>query len=210
MVRVMSSPPAYSRKQPGQRREEILAAAAQIALHDGLERITVRAVAERIGVRPGLISHYHPAVQDLVVDAFERAAADERAGILPDGGSATERLRALIRFFESEASVPLSRLWLNARHLSRFSPALAEAVLAQESVYLQRVTAFVTEGVQAGEFTVTDAEAAAVRILMAVDATATYVNDPAGPQRPGFDTFIADVAAWTLGLPVGALAVPAR
>lgn len=201
----MSSPVSYTRKQPGQRREEILATAAEIALHDGLERITVRAVADRIGVRPGLISHYFPVVQDLVVAAFERAASGERAEALRGEGTPTERITRFIAFFASEASAPLSRLWLNARHLSRFTPALAAAVAAQEAAYLERTTEIVAAGLERGDFTAPDAEAAAVRILMAVDATTAYVNDPPGPGRFGYVTFLADVSAWTLGLPDGSL-----
>lgn len=201
----MSSPASYTRKQPGQRREEILEAAAGIALDDGLERITVRAVAERIGVRPGLISHYFPAVQDLVIAAFERAASGERTEALRGEGTPTERMARFVGFFASEASVPLSRLWLNARHLSRFSPALAAAIAAQESAYLERITEIVAAGLSAGEFSAPDAGAAAVRILMSVDATTTYVNDPPGPERFGYPKFVADVASWTLGLPDGAL-----
>ncbi|GAA3937315.1 TetR/AcrR family transcriptional regulator [Microbacterium soli] len=202
---MMSTPAAYSRKQPGQRREEILSAAADIALEAGLERITVRAVAERIGVRPGLISHYFPVVQELVAQAFERAAAGERASILPGGGSPRARVAALVVFFASEASVPLSRLWLNARHLSRFSPALAAAVLRQEVANLQGVTAVVEEGIRRGEFTAPDAAAAAKRILMAVDATTISVNDPPSGAHLVDPGFVGDVAAWALGLSDGSL-----
>lgn len=199
----MSSSAGYSRKNPADRREEILSAAAAIALQDGLERITVRAVAERIGVRPGLISHYFPVVQDLVVAAFERAAAGERGDVLPDEGEPLQRMAQVVAFFGSEASADLSRLWLNARHLSRFTPALADAVGRQESAYLERLTEIVAEGAARGDFVVADAEAAAVRILMAVDAATAYVNDPVGLERPGYTSFLPDVTAWSLGLPAG-------
>ena len=52
-----ASTPARARKRPEERRAEILDTAADIALREGLERITLRAVADQLGVRPGLSSH---------------------------------------------------------------------------------------------------------------------------------------------------------
>src|SRR4051794_21027519 len=87
-----SASEARSRKRPEERREEILSAAAAIALDEGLERITLRAVAGRLGVRPGLISHYFPAAEGLVEEAFVRAATVERERFFPDEGSPVQRL----------------------------------------------------------------------------------------------------------------------
>ena len=75
---VSSAPVARSRKRPSERRAEIVREAAGIALTDGLERITLRAVAERLGVRPGLITHYFPVAEDLVIAEIGRASCRER------------------------------------------------------------------------------------------------------------------------------------
>ena len=40
-----------------ERRAEIVAAAASIGIEEGLERITLRSVAEKVGVRPGVQPH---------------------------------------------------------------------------------------------------------------------------------------------------------
>src|SRR3954464_15300572 len=87
-----SAPPPRSRKQPEERREEILSEAASIALDQGLERITLRAVATRLGVRPGLISHYFPAAEYLVDESFARAAPLERELFFPREGPPVRRL----------------------------------------------------------------------------------------------------------------------
>ncbi|MDT7675852.1 MAG: hypothetical protein QOD82_3754, partial [Pseudonocardiales bacterium] len=40
--------------------------AAELALANGLEALTLRRVAEALGVFPGLVNHYFPAVDELV------------------------------------------------------------------------------------------------------------------------------------------------
>lgn len=87
------------RKSPSDRRAEIVDAAATIALAEGLECITLRRVAEQLGVRPGLISHYFPAVEDLVAGAFGTAAGAELNALLPTDRAAGTPRDHLARFF---------------------------------------------------------------------------------------------------------------
>ena len=63
------------RKPPAERREEIVAAASRLAVEEGLERLTLRRVAEALGVVPGLVNHYFPVAEDLAAAAFGFAAA---------------------------------------------------------------------------------------------------------------------------------------
>lgn len=203
---MVSSPAAPRiRKRPEERREEILAAAAQIALAEGLERITLRAVADRLGVRPGLITHYFPAAEDLVTAAFARAASGEREQLFPREGTPLQRLSQLVALIESEDSRDLSRLWLNARHLSRFSPALDEAVGAQQHLNRARLREIIEDGIAAREFAEVDVIAAGDRILMAVDGQSAYVNNTGAVADAAPEGFVAEVAEWTLGLQPGAL-----
>ena len=208
-----SSPaPARIRKRPEERREEILSQAAAIALDGGLERITLRAVAERLGVRPGLITHYFPAAEDLVIEAFVRAAVHERKEFFPASGDPLARLAHFIAHVESGASAPLARLWLNARHLSRFSPALDAALQEQDALDRARLIGIIVEGIRTGRFPVADAETAGIRILIAVDGSGSYVNSTSEAVHPAQKHVVADMTDWALGLESGTLrtAVQAR
>jgi AcrR family transcriptional regulator len=207
-----SPPPARIRKRPEERREEILSQAAEIALDGGLERITLRAVAERLGVRPGLITHYFPAAEDLVIEAFVRAAVHERKEFFPASGDPLERLAHFIAHVESGASAPLARLWLNARHLSRFSPALDAALQDQDALDRARLIGIIEEGMRTGQFPVADAETAGIRILIAVDGSGSYVNSALEAAHPAQKHVVADMTDWALGLESGTLrsAVQAR
>lgn len=194
--------PRRSRKRPEERREQILAAAAEIALEQGLERITLRAVAERLGVRPGLITHYFPAAEDLVIAAFSRAASIERERFFPADGTPTQRLAHFLGHIESGTSLPLARLWLNARHLSRFSPALGAALEDQDALDRERLTGLLRDGIASGDFADVDPEAACIRILVAIDGVGSYVNS-GELTHDVYRRFAADVAEWTLGIPAG-------
>ncbi len=186
--------------------------AAAIALESGLERITLRAVAERLGVRPGLITHYFPAAEDLVIEAFVRAAVRERDQFFPASGDPLDRVAHFIAHVESGASTPLARLWLNARHLARFSPALDAALREQDALDRARLVEIVEDGMHAGRFPIDDAEAACVRILIAVDGSGSYVNSAPAATHPAQQHVVADMTDWALGLQAATMrtAVAAR
>ncbi|KUM35805.1 TetR family transcriptional regulator [Arthrobacter sp. EpRS71] len=203
---MVSSPTSQRvRKLPDERRAEILSEAASIALGEGLERITLRAVADRLGVRPGLISHYYPAAEDLVIAAFVRAVSEEREELFPDAGTPLERMAHLVSRSEGPEALELSRLWLNARHLCRFIPALTEALLGQEYLDRNRLTALIEDGVASGDFVVEDPFAACIRIWVAIDGVGSYVNNAEVFDDEAFTRFVTDVAEWSLGVPAGGL-----
>lgn len=204
----MSSAPATTRarKHPEERRAEIVREAARVALEDGLERITLRAVAERLGVRPGLISHYFPVADELVIAAFVRAVADERDELVPEQGGPLDRIAHLVSRVESPAARDVSRLWLNARHLCRFAPALADALLEQESLDRDRLIALIDDGIAEGVFSPAGGSfAACVRIFVAIDGFGAYVNNPGPFIDESYERFVTDATEWALGLAPGEL-----
>ena len=156
-------------------------------------------------MRPGLITHYYPAAEDLVIEAFTRAAIVEREQFFPSSGSPLHRLARFVAHIESGASLPLARLWLNARHLSRFSPALDIALGEQDDLDRRRLTAIIDDGVASGDFPEVDVEAACIRIFIAVDGGGSYVNSTAAFPHPAHAHVVADVAEWALGLAPGTL-----
>nr|WP_091707567.1 TetR/AcrR family transcriptional regulator [Microbacterium sp. cf046] len=193
------------RKRPEERREEILSNAAAIALDEGLERITLRAVADRLGVRPGLITHYFPAAEDLVVEAFARAAVLEREQFFPTEGTPMQRLANFVGHIERGESLALARLWLNARHLSRFSPALDTVLQEQDLLDRARLIEIIEAGIASGDFADVDAEVACIRIFIAVDGGGSYVNSAVELDHPAHRHVVADVAEWALGIEAGRL-----
>lgn len=193
------------RKRPEERRAEIVAQAAEIAMGESLEHITLRAVAERLGVRPGLISHYFPVAEELVVEALALVLKREREEHFPETGRPLERLARLAASSQSETSLQFARLWLNARHLARFRPLIAAELEKQEAIGRGQLIELIDEGVRLGEIPAVDSTAAAVRILIANDGFGAYANNPEPFYEAAFTRFVGDAIEWSLGLEPGAL-----
>ncbi|MEU1050083.1 TetR family transcriptional regulator C-terminal domain-containing protein [Streptomyces sp. NPDC005897] len=197
------------RKDPAVRRAEIVAAASSVALTEGLECITLRRIAEELDVRPGLISHYFPAVEDLVAEAYGDAAGSELDELLPADPAGATPTRQLARFFARAAGPgfdDISRLWLNARHLSRYRPPLRDRVAVQEAAWRDRLETVVRDGVERGEFRTADPLLAAIRILVVLDGLGMLVNSvDTADDPPEVRLMPALTAERELGLTAGTL-----
>lgn len=200
--------PKRVRKSPEARRAEIVAAAAAIALAEGLECITLRRVADELAVRPGLINHYFAVAEELVAEAFGAAASAELEELIPAGRPPDRALPDLARFFSLTAGPrwdEMSRLWLNARHLSRYRPALRDRVAQQEALWRDRLSGVIADGAAAGTFRVRDPELAAIEILVVLDGLGAHANTDRSDRPPA----VADLAVLTaervLDLPAGTL-----
>ncbi|MFJ4840399.1 TetR/AcrR family transcriptional regulator [Streptomyces sp. NPDC088746] len=196
------------RRSPAARRAEIVAAASTVALREGLECITLRRIADDLGVRPGLISHYFPAVEDLVAEAYGDAAGSELDSLLPADRAGATPTQHLARFFAratGETYDDISRLWLNARHLSRYRPLLRDRVVAQENAWRGRLEGVIREGVAQGEFRTEDALVTAVQILVVIDGLGAHANTATEERPPELARMAVLTAERGLGLPSGAL-----
>ncbi|MCP2338995.1 TetR family transcriptional regulator C-terminal domain-containing protein [Actinomadura rupiterrae] len=207
----MSRPqPKRVRKSPEERRAEIVAAASAIALAEGLECVTLRRVADELAVRPGLISHYFPVTEDLVAEAFGDAASAELDDLIPavrPGGAVSH----LARFFALTSGPRydgMSRLWLNARHLSRYRDTLRERVNHQEFLWRERLAALLRDGDAAGEFRAPEPELTAMRVLVVMDGLASHANTGRDVHPDPVKRMAAATAERELGLPEGRLAAP--
>lgn len=202
------------RKPPAERRNEMVGAAARVALGEGLECVTLRRVAEELGVRAGLVGHYFPMAEELVAEAFASATMAELDSLLPEvpdgrsGRGALDAVRELLARIGGAEFDDVSRLWLNARHLSRYRPVLRDQVVSQELLWCRRLEQVVAEGVNGGVFGCEDPWAAAVRVLVAIDGTGSYVNTSADRRSAAVDGLVRDLTETVLGLSPGALRAP--
>ncbi|WP_329614920.1 TetR family transcriptional regulator [Streptomyces brevispora] len=198
------------RKAPAERRNEIVAAAARVGLTEGLECITLRQVAGELGVRPGLVGHYFPVAEELVAEAFTSATMAELDALLPTlteqgDGIALRTLGDFLAYMSGPEFDNVSKLWLNARHLSRYSPPLHVQVVSQELLWCRRVEQLIVAGVREGSFRCDDPWAAAVRVMVAVDGTSAYVNTSIRQRAEPIAEMVRAITEAELGLPSGAL-----
>jgi AcrR family transcriptional regulator len=161
------------RKPPLERRTEIVQVASVLALAEGLESLTLRRVADALGVVPGLVNHYFRSVEDLVAEAFAAAAHDEFSTLFDEvdaAGTPLRRMRALIALLVSDERDDISLLWIDAWNASRRSPALHAEVSRLMLVWQERIAELISAGVTDGVFCAADPPAAATRIMAISDA----------------------------------------
>ncbi|MEE1814757.1 TetR family transcriptional regulator [Streptomyces sp. SP18ES09] len=196
------------RKTPEARRAEIVETAARVALTEGLECVTLRRIADELAVRPGLISHYFPSAEDLVAEAFSVAATGELDALLPadrPDGTPTQYLARYFALSAGEAYDDISRLWINARHLSRYRPVLRDRVSAQELASDDRIEGLIREGVERGEFRTDDPRAAAIHILVVLDGLGSHANTDRSDLPEAVARMAVTTAERELGLAYGSL-----
>jgi AcrR family transcriptional regulator len=183
-------------------------AASVLALAEGLESLTLRRVADALGVVPGLVNHYFRSVEDLVAEAFAVAAYGETSAVfraVDEHGSALERMRALIGLLVTQERDDISLLWLDAWQASRQRPALHAEVSRQMLVWQQRVADLISAGIAEGAFRNDDPPAAATRLMAVVDGLSVHAAMRSQVDYDVVRQMVIDSTEVELGLPPGAL-----
>lgn len=161
------------RKAPEVRRREILDAATSLGIERGLESVTVRDVAERASVAPGLIHHYFPSLDALVTESFGSWADDsldflrrQSEGISPRTGLALVVTNL----------TPEQRIWNEALSTSSRFSQLNQRARELSVQYLDHVESLIRAGVDQGVFHCEDPTLAAWRLILMLDGLVAMVH----------------------------------
>ncbi|MDG4666079.1 TetR family transcriptional regulator C-terminal domain-containing protein [Mycobacterium sp. 236(2023)] len=160
------------RKLPAERHGELLAKAVDIAHAEGLSAVTLRRVASDMGVTAGLVSHYFSAAEQLIAAAFRSAAQadlDSARSRIAAADGAADMMTALIDYVLADDGDEGSALWLETWTLSRRNAVLADAADDLTGQWQDTIAEIVALGERTGEFTVSDVDAAARRLLTLID-----------------------------------------
>lgn len=125
-------------EQGRETRTRLMAAAVELIAERGWGAVTTRLVAERAGLRPGLVHYHFPSVTDLLIDASLHMARTEydtvMAGALAASGLAaiTQMITAIDAYTSTDpATVAMSEIMLaatrNERLRNELGRLLAEA-----------------------------------------------------------------------------------
>jgi AcrR family transcriptional regulator len=205
----MSTLPSRAKRKSGpERAAEIARTAREIARYDGLDAITLRSIAARIGVTPALVSHYEPSTEGLVATTFGAIAGAELAEITRELSalpSSVEALRALIDTLLGPDRSTVTTVWLDAWSVGRRNLALAREVGVQMDAWQAFLVALLNRGAARGEFAVADSGALAWQLLAIIDGINAHAVVRYGDAR-GQRDLVRTVAEHELGLPAGALA----
>jgi AcrR family transcriptional regulator len=209
MCAVTSRPNQSGRRKPAEeRRAEIVETAGRIALSDGLDQVTAKRVADRLGVYPGLVNHYFSSADDLVAAAFGHATATEREEVFGHAEAASSPLEQMRRLFEGWFDAERDAgalLWLDGCQASRRRPALLAEVARQLDADLARLAAIIHGGAGTGAFTVADPTTTAMRILALVDGLSVQASVRSVLDYTAASDMVIDTTERELDLPQGAL-----
>ncbi len=136
------------------RREQLLEVAARLFAQRGLEGTTTKDIAREAGVSAGLLYHYYPSKEDLLVAVVSHFDALSRLRPLLDGhleGSASEVLMRMLRGISTFMEEHRDVMWLCMRAAGRF-PTVAQALRQTREQMTELLASFFQGRIDRGEF----------------------------------------------------------
>ena len=156
------------------RRDGIIEAARSIIMEHGIDRTTVRLIAQRAGFTTGALVHYFGGKSELIRQALERFGHEVRGEMRGIGERHRGRdgLRLLL-----QAALPLEadargrwRVWMEMWEGAARSATLSNEVNGRYAEWIGRVTIFIEHSIEDGELPDdTDARLEAERLVALVD-----------------------------------------
>lgn len=140
----------YRREAEEKRRDDLVAAAIALVAEGGSEAATVRAIADRAGVTPGLIRHYFNTKDDLTQTAYrtvmERMTQSAVAAL--SGAPADDPVAQLAAFVTANFRAPVLdpvnlSVWAAYLHRSRTDPSINTVHQATYLSYRDRLQALI-------------------------------------------------------------------
>ncbi|MBK7760662.1 MAG: TetR family transcriptional regulator [Deltaproteobacteria bacterium] len=180
--------------QVSQRRAQLIRALAQVMAQQGYEAASIREIAQAAGLAPGLVHHYFPDKEALLVALTEDLGAqwltrlDEAEGLAPEA-----RLRRLISLHLSvdEARPDELGCWLQIIAEAARRPSVGAVWAGVVMSLRSRLVVALTALAEARGRTL-DVEAGAAALLALIYGGLTLGATAGGP--PGY----AATAAWAL------------
>lgn len=196
-----------TRKSPGQRSAEIHEAAVAIASEGGLSVLTLRSVATRAGVAPGLVAHYTDSMDDLVANTFRELTASELEGVreqvdaVEDPAAKLGKMLATVLAPDHEN---ITLVWVDAWSLGRGNAALSAAIEEQMGAWQRFIAGIARQGEDAGVFAPDDHDAVAWQILAMIDGISAHTLTRGADPAP-FVARLAQACETLLGAAPGAV-----
>jgi len=162
------------------RRDHIVRAAAEVMAEMGLERATLDAVGDRVGLSKASLYYYVKSKEELLGHVIAHVLATQQeamAALTRDGMTAEERLRAfclghLRSLFADPAGQIAARVALSDIKDDRVRQPLR--------AYMARLEAILADGVAEGAFRPVDAKVVRYSLFSALNAVCLWYS-PGGP-----------------------------
>lgn len=199
------------RLPPEERERSILRGAVTLATESGLEALTVRAVAARVGVTPALVAHYRPVMETFVAEVFTSIVAAERDEVIAAYDDTVDLRTNLLRLIETlldDSRDDVAMVWVQSWALGARNEALGARVRAEMDLWHSALEELIARAIAEDPALHVDAGSSAWMLLAMVDGMSAHSLVHWAPRDR------ADLARRTLSavldVPVEAPAAPAQ
>jgi AcrR family transcriptional regulator len=180
----------------------IRAAAVRLIAAHGYEGVSMRQLAEAVGVQAGAIYRYFPTKQDLLASmmrAHLRHLLARWRAVKPEGADATRLLAAFARFHIRYHISRRDEVFINYMELRSLAPEHRAAVTALRAEYEGELRAILSRGAETGAFHVADVAVTAMALIAMLTGVTTWWQ-PGGRLGPrDLENLYADLALGAVG-----------
>ena len=165
----------------GARTEEaIRLAAVELIATRGFEAMTLRELAEKVGIQPGSIYRYFPSKGKLLVDLLVEHLhflLEHWQREKPDTDDPVERLRAFVDFHIRSHTLRRREVFVANMELRSLSSADYRHIVALRGRYEAILAGILQDGTAVGAFHLPDARVATFAILAMLTGVGTWYKD---------------------------------
>jgi AcrR family transcriptional regulator len=148
-------------------RAAIHARALELMVRHGFEALTMRQLADAVGLQAGALYHYYPSKQALLsaLVAAHLNSTLEAADSLADDGAAPARLMAFARFHILHHVLHRQANHVANNELRSLARENFAAVMKLRTAYEKKLRLILKDGADAGHFDITDAQVTSAALL---------------------------------------------
>jgi AcrR family transcriptional regulator len=176
------------------RASEILATATELFARDGYHAVGMRAVALEIGIRTSSLYHHFPSKEAILYEIALEVTKDfveSHIGMLDGPVPIPERLSALLRahvvyFWERRREFDVA-----LREVNELAPGHYEEVQGHRRRYQRRIRDVIAEGVDAGQFSVSDPGVATLALLDMINGIHRWFRPEQGTIEDLAEQYVA-------------------
>ena len=170
----MSASHPSTSERSERRRREVCEAACRVIVRNGLETTTMRDISREGGFTTGVLTHYFPDKQAVIVGAFLAASEDWFAELrrrLAAAGTPAEQLVALVHLaLPSDPDRRAEyRLWAEMWTYAGRDPEFAAQIVETDAIWEHEIRGVLERGREAGLLTNIDAAAEAAVLARLID-----------------------------------------
>ncbi|MEV8174477.1 TetR/AcrR family transcriptional regulator [Microbacterium sp. NPDC079176] len=176
-MKTTSRAAAPRRLPPEERERSILDGAVSLASESGLEALTVRAVAARVGVTPALVAHYRPVMESFVAEVFTTIVAAEREEVISSYDPTVDLRTNLLRLIETlldDSRDDVAMVWVQSWALGARNEALGTRVRTEMDLWHSALEDLIARAIAEDPAVRVDPDSSAWMLLAMVDGMSAH------------------------------------